>query len=318
MHLSVVIPLYNESSIINELYERLTQSLGFLTQDYEILFVDDGSTDNTLSLLLNLRKTDKKVKIISLSRNFGHQAAYIAGMRNAKGDCIVTMDGDLQDPPEIILEMYNKLISEKLDIVQAMKRSRSEGLLKRFLFKTFHKIYTNITGYKDVENTGNFAIYNRMSLNALLRIEEKIKYIPGIRQYIGFKQGNILYDRDKRYNGKAKMSLAKLFSLAADALFSSTKFPIRVCLVLGLIGILVFSGVGIYVLIAKIAGFAITGWPSTMLSLLFLGFIQLTFLGVIGEYMFRGYKESQNRPTYFIQDMYDENNEENDNIIVNK
>ncbi len=306
MQISVVIPLFNESSVIDELYLRLKKALEKVFDNFEICFVDDGSTDHSLRLILEIRKSDKRVKVISLSRNFGHQAAYMAGMRQARGEYVVTMDGDLQDPPELIKTMYDKIVNGQLDIIQAVKRSRSEAIHKRILLNLFHVLYSKVSTHKGAEHTGNYAIYNRKALNALLHLNEKIMYIPGLRNYIGFRQGSVFYDRDKRYNGKAKMSFKKLFGLAADALFSSTKFPIRVCLILGLIGIVVLSGVGFYVVIAKIAGFALEGWPSTMLSLLFLGFIQLTFLGVLGEYVFRSYKESQNRPSYFIQDIYDD------------
>lgn len=314
MQISVVIPLFNESSIIEELYLRLKKSLENGFDNFEIWFVDDGSTDHSLRLLLELRKSDKRVKIISLSRNFGHQAAYMAGMKQATGEYVITIDGDLQDPPELIKTMYDKIVIEQLDIVQAVKRSRSEAIHKRMLLNLFHVLYSKVSTHKGVEHTGNYAVYNRKALEALLQLNEKMMYIPGLRKYIGFRQGSVFYDRDKRYNGKAKMSFKKLFGLAADALFSSTKFPIRICLVLGLIGMVVLSGVGIYVIIAKIAGFALEGWPSTMLSLLFLGFIQLTFLGVLGEYMFRSYKESQDRPSYFIQDIYDETTDTKTNL----
>ncbi len=306
LQISIVIPIYNEGVIIQQLYTRVKNSLEKITQSFEILFIDDGSTDDSLATLLLLRQSDKRVNVISFSRNFGHQAAYTAGLKYARGKYIVTIDGDMQDPPEVIEEMYNKIVTEQLDVVNGQRKSRKEKFIKKVFIRLFHKIFSKISGYKEIGNTGNFAIYNRKALNALQELGERIKYIPGLRNYIGFKQGVVLYDRDKRKNGKTKMSFSKLFELAADAVFSSTKFPIRVCLMLGIIGVIVFFFVGIYVIIAKVAGFAIQGWPSTMLSLYFLGFIQLTFLGVLGEYVFRIYKESQNRPTYFIQEMYGE------------
>ena len=158
-----------------------------------------------------------------------------------------------------------------------------------------------------MENTGNFSMMKRQAVDALLKMKENVRYLPGLRTFIGFKQGYIDFIREERVEGNPKMSLSKLFVLAADAIFSFSRFPIRMCLSLGLIGTLVFMCAGIYVLIAKIVGFAIIGWSSMMLSIYFLGSIQLVSLGVVGEYVYRIYKESQNRPLYFVKKYYDGN-----------
>lgn len=161
-----------------------------------------------------------------------------------------------------------------------------------------------------MENSGNYSMMRREAVNALLSMKEKVRYLPGLRTFIGFRQGYIEFIRDDRFKGNPKMSFHKLFVLAADAIFSFSTFPIRFCLILGTIGSLVFMGAGIYVLIAKIYGFALIGWSSTLLSIYFLGSIQLVFLGILGEYVYRSYKESQNRPVYFVRKFYDGSLEE--------
>jgi dolichol-phosphate mannosyltransferase len=156
-----------------------------------------------------------------------------------------------------------------------------------------------------MENSGNYSMMRREAANALLSMKEKVRYLPGLRTFIGFNQGYIEFVRDERFKGDPKMSFRRLFTLAADAIFSFSRFPIRFCLILGAIGVVFFMGVGIYVIIAKTAGFALLGWSSTILSIYFLGSVQLVFLGILGEYIYRNYKEAQNRPLYFIRKYYD-------------
>ena len=275
-----------------------------VAEDYEIVIIDDGSTDNTLASLLKLRESNSKIKILQLSRNFGHQAAYSAGLEHAKGDFIAILDGDLQDPPELISEMYDKMKAEKLDVVYG-KRTNAPQLSRRpFLSGVFHKIFKRMSGFQDIENVGNFSLLSRTALDAILQFKEHNRYLPGLRAFIGFKQGYIEYERSERYSGQSKMKFSQLLSLSSDAIFSFSKLPIRICLYLGLTGIFIFFLAGVYTLIAKIGGFALFGWSSTVLSIYFLGSIQLTFLGVIGEYIYRVYKESQSRPLYFIKEYH--------------
>jgi dolichol-phosphate mannosyltransferase len=160
-----------------------------------------------------------------------------------------------------------------------------------------------------MENSGNYSMMTREAVDALLSIKEKVRYLPGLRTFIGFRQGYVEFVRDDRYKGNPKMSIRKLFILAADAVFSFSRFPIRFCLILGSIGALVFMAAGVYVIIAKTYGFAVIGWSSTLLSIYFLGSIQLIFLGILGEYVYRNYKESQNRPLYFVKKFYDKGSE---------
>ena len=216
------------------------------------------------------------------------------------------MDGDLQDPPELLSEMYRKINDEGYDLVSG-KRIGRKGNNSRDLYSVlFHLLFKHIGEIKNMENTGNYSMMKREVVDALLSMKEKVRYLPGLRTFIGFRQGYVEFVRDYRFKGNPKMSIRKLFILAADAIFSFSRFPIRFCLIIGSIGALVFMGAGIYVLIAKAYGFAVIGWSSTLLSIYFLGSIQLVFLGILGEYVYRNYKESQNRPLYFVKKFYDD------------
>jgi polyisoprenyl-phosphate glycosyltransferase len=303
--LSLVIPVFNEANLIDELVRRTIASIETFTTDYEVIFVDDGSTDQSLNLILKWHQNNSRVKVLTLSKNFGHQAAYTAGLEHSKGDLVAMMDGDLQDPPELLKEMYRKIKDESFDIVSGKKTGRKGKKSRNLYAMLFHLLFKNISEIKNMENAGNFSMMNREAADALLMLKEKVRYLPGLRTFIGFNQGYVEFVRDDRFDGEPKMSLRKLFILAADAIFSFSKFPIFFCLILGTFGTLVFMGMGIYVLIAKACGFAITGWSSTLLSIYFLGSIQLIFMGILGEYIYRSYKESQNRPVYFVKKYYD-------------
>ncbi|MCU0461486.1 MAG: glycosyltransferase family 2 protein [Bacteroidales bacterium] len=305
--LSLVIPVFNEEKLIDELISRTVRAVGSFTPDYELIFVDDGSTDQSLTKLLQHRTNNSRIKVLALSKNFGHQAAYTAGLEHAKGDILAMMDGDLQDPPELLAEMYGKISGEDYDIVSAKRTGRKSKPARKFYTKLFHFIFRNIAELKNTADYGNYSMMKRIAADAILSMKEKIRYLPGLRSYVGFSHCEVKYIRDDRYNGKSKMSLRKLLALAGDAIFSFSRFPIRLCLVLGIIGTVVFLGAGVYVIIAKATGIAVPGWSSTLLSLYFLGSIQLVFLGIIGEYIYRNYKESQNRPLYFVRKFYDGN-----------
>ena len=303
--LSLVIPVLNEEKLIDELVNRTLSALDSFIGEYEVLFVDDGSSDGTIEKLLAWQKKEQRIKILSLSKNFGHQAAYTAGLEHAKGEIVAMMDGDLQDPPELLSDMYRMLIEDGYDIVSGKKTGR-KGRKDRNLYSfLFHIIFRHIGEIKNMENSGNYSMMKREAVDALLTMKEKVRYLPGLRTFIGFRQGYIEFVREDRFKGDPKMSLRKLTILAADAIFSFSRFPIRFCLVLGSAGTLVFMAAGIYVLIAKAYGFALVGWSSTLLSIYFLGSIQLVFLGILGEYVYRSYKESQNRPLYFVRKFYD-------------
>lgn len=301
---SLIIPVYNEEDLIDELAARSIRAVESFTNNYEILFINDGSNDSTLRKLIEVRKHHSRIKIVDLSKNFGHQAAFTAGLEMALGNYVAMMDGDLQDPPELLAEMYRMVKDEGFDIVSGKRKGR-KGKRLRLATNLFHLFFKKIAGIDEMENSGNFSLMNRAAINALVQMKESIRYLPGMRSFIGFKQGYVEYVRDDRMGGEPKMTLGKLVVLGADAIFSFSKFPIKVCLFLGTIGTIVFFLAGLYALVDKLFGWSVLGWSSTVLSIYFLGSIQLIFLGVVGEYVYRIYKESQNRPIYLVKKFYD-------------
>ncbi|WP_319591579.1 glycosyltransferase family 2 protein [uncultured Draconibacterium sp.] len=305
MKLSVVIPLFNESAVLSLLINEVHHNLITLGEAFEIVCVDDGSTDDTLQQLLKMKAEKPELKVVSLSRNFGLQAAIAAGLEYTIGEFVVVMDGDMQDPPELIKELYQKVQETKGDVVSAVRSERGEKLSKRFYINIFHKIFRNISDEQQLEQAGNFCIMSRKAVSAILKFTEHNRYFPGIRNFIGFQHDTIIYDRPERADGTAKMSSKKLFSLAADAIYSFSKWPIKLCLYLGLLGVVVFLVAIVYTLISKFTGLAPTGWSSTFLAISFFGSVQLTFLGLIGEYVYRIYKEVQKRPVYLVKEVYE-------------
>ena len=303
--ISVVIPLYNEEQLVKRLLTELWQALEKTGNAFEVVCVDDGSTDNTLKKLLKFREKNNQLKIVSLSRNYGLQPAMTAGIDYAKGEYVVIMDGDFQDPPDLVPVLFEKIKASGADIVSAVREARNEKFSKRIYINIFHRIFDRLTGGQQVAQTGNFCILNKRAHQAMLKFSERNRYLPGIRNFIGFKHEFILYDRPDRTEGQAKMSRRKLFSLAADAIYSFSKWPINFCLYLGLLGVLIFLGAIVYTFASKFLGLAPIGWSSMFLAISFFGSVQLTFLGLIGEYVYRIFKEVQNRPLYFVQQIYE-------------
>ncbi len=303
--ISVVIPLLNENNLVTRLVEAVYSNLKKTGEDFEIICIDDGSTDSTLQKLLDFRSKNKELKVISFSRNFGLQPALTAGLEFAKGDFVIMMDGDFQDPPDLIPLLFNKINDTNSDIITAVREQRNEKLSRKIYTNIFHRIFSSVSEGRQVVNAGNFCILNKKAHQSILKFSEQNRYLPGIRNFIGFKHEFIEYNRPERLEGGAKMSRKKLFSLAADAIYSFSKWPIKACLYLGLFGIIIFLGAIIYTLSSKILGLAPTGWSSTFLAISFFGSVQLTFLGIIGEYIFRIYKEVQKRPIYLVKDYYE-------------
>lgn len=303
--ISVVVPLLNESKIIDRLVNEININLGKTGDRFEIVCVDDGSTDTTLKNLLDLKKKINELKIISLSRNFGLQAALTAGLEYATGDFVIMMDGDFQDPPELIPVLFNKINETESDIITAVRDKRNEKPGRQIYTHIFHRIFSTITEGEQVANAGNFCILNKKAHQAILKFSEQNRYLPGIRNFIGFKHEFIEYNRPERTDGNPKMNRKKLFALAADAIYSFSKWPIKICLYAGILGILIFLVAIVYTLVSKIMGFAPIGWSSTFLAISFFGSVQLTFLGLIGEYVYRIFKEVQKRPIYFVKDIYE-------------
>ncbi len=303
--ISVIIPLLNEEQLVERFLDKLFQALNLTGEEFEVICVDDGSIDSTLEKLVKFREKQNELKIISLSRNFGLQSALTAGLDYASGEYVVIMDGDFQDPPDLVPILLERIKFTGADIVSAVREGRNEKFFKKVYINLFHRIFKKLSESHQVARTGNFCILSKTAHQAILKFSESNRYLPGIRNFIGFRHEFVLYDRPDRPEGEAKMSRRKLFSLAADAIYSFTKWPIRACLYLGLLGVVTFSFAIVYTLASKLLGLAPIGWSSMFLAISFFGSVQLTFLGLIGEYIYRIFKEVQARPLYIVQKVYD-------------
>ena len=298
--ISLVIPVYNEEVLIFDLFERVKNAMESISENFEVIIVDDGSTDSTFEKLEICHDRDRRFKVLSLSRNFGHQAAYTAGLNYAKGDFVAMMDGDLQDPPELIKEMYQKATAEGIDIIFGRRKERKEKLSKRLFIRLFHFIFSRLSKLENIKQVGNFSLMSKRALSAFLTLQEKNRYLPGLRSFIGFKQGFVDYSRPDRAQGEAKMSVYRLVTLGLDAIFSFSSLPVKICLYSGLIGVILIFLALIYILIGKLTGIAPVGWSSIILSVYFIGSVQLLSIGILGEYVFRIYRETQNRPIFLV------------------
>ena len=229
--ISLVIPVYNEEVLIFDLFDRVKIALESIGEDFEVVIVDDGSKDSSLEKLADCHNRDKRFKVLSLSRNFGHQAAYTAGLSYAKGDFVAMMDGDLQDPPELLKEMYQKASGEGFDVVYGRRKERNEKLSKKLFIRLFHFIFSRLSRLENLKQVGNFSIMSKRALDAFLSLQEKNRYLPGLRAFVGFKQGFVDYSRPDRAQGEPKMSTYRLVTLALDAFFSFSSLPVKICLV---------------------------------------------------------------------------------------
>ena len=299
--LSVIVPLMNEEQNVYELYTRLTDTLTKACSTYEIIMVDDGSTDRTLFAIEKFAATDPSLKFISFSRNFGHQVALSAGLENCTGGNIVLIDGDLQDPPEMIATLLNKL-NEGYDVVYARRRSRKgEGVIKKLTAKMFYRLLNKITAIDIPLDTGDFRIMNRKVCVELLRMKEHNKFLRGQIAWLGFKESFVEYRREKRSTGRSGFPYRTMFRFALDGITGFSNVPLKIASLSGLVVSLFAFLFIIYVLLAKLVwGQTITGWASMMVTILFLGGIQLFCVGIIGEYISRINDSVRNRQLYVI------------------
>ena len=307
MHnISVVIPVFNEEDSLPELFKRLSSLNDSRPDDYqfEFLLVNDGSSDDSLNLILNQVENHSSFKVLSFSRNFGHQAALLAGITYAKGDAVVAMDADLQDPPEIIHELIAQWENGS-DVVYAERRQRNgESIFKKASAAMFYGLIDWLSETDLPRNVGDFRLMDRRIVNRLIELPEKSLYLRGLVAWVGFKQTSVLYDRDSRYAGETKYSLNKMVNLATDALISFSERPLRIVTRLGfLVTMAAFLLLGFF-LVTYIWGSdnQVHGWLSMIFAVLFLGGIQLICLGIVGEYISRIYRESKGRPLFIVDE----------------
>jgi dolichol-phosphate mannosyltransferase len=301
--ISVIIPIYNEEQIIQELYDRLQKSVSQISQNYELLFVNDGSKDHSMLELIKLTQKNSRVFYINFSRNFGHQVAVTAGLDASKGKSVVIIDGDLQDPPELIVDLFKKH-KEGYEVVYAKRRERKgESIFKKITAKLFYRILKRITAINIPLDTGDFRLIDRKVVEYLKQMPEQNKFLRGQIAWLGFKQTEVLFDRFERKYGKTGYSLGKMIQFAMDGITSFSDKPLQFVSKLGF-GISLVSF--IVILYAFYSHFVldrtITGWTSLIISSMFIGGVQLISIGVIGEYISRINKNVLKRPLYIVKE----------------
>lgn len=311
--ISLVVPMYNEQEVVNESYKKITAVLKELKNyEYEIIIVDDGSKDNTLSIVEEIAQKDEKLKIISFSRNFGHQAAVTAGLKETIGDAVVIIDADMQDPPELIKDMV-LLWEEGNDVVYAVRRTRKgESVFKVLTAKMFYKILYGLSDVKIPKDTGDFRLVDRKVVEVINSLPEHNKYLRGLFSWVGFKQKPIKYDREERKAGKTKYPLKKMMKLAYDGIISFSTKPLKLIGIIGMLSVLMSIIVLVYTIFSYLFKWnnLVPGWASIMVNILFFAGVQLVSIWIMSEYMARIYDESRNRPEYIINKRINQPKEE--------
>jgi glycosyltransferase involved in cell wall biosynthesis len=302
--ISIIIPAYNEEESLPLLYDRLNKVISNLeSYEFEMLFINDGSKDNTLKIIKELREKDARVSYVDFSRNFGKEVAMIAGLDYAKGDCVIFIDADLQDPPELIPELI-KYWEEGYDDVYARRKSRKgETFLKKFTSKMYYKVLQSLTRVEIQKDTGDFRLLDRRCVNALKQLRETQRCSKSMFSWIGYNKKEVLFDRDPRIAGTTKWNYKKLMDLAIDGITSFTTSPLRISTYLSIPTFLALIVYFIYVIIKCITqSVAIQAFQAIILLVLFFAGIQIMLFGIMGEYLGRIFNETKNRPLYFIKE----------------
>lgn len=306
---SVVVPCYNEEDVLGELYRRLSQAVGNWEETAEIVLVDDGSTDATWSKMEAIRQKDSRWRIVRFSRNFGHQTAVSAGLRYAAGSAVIVMDADLQDPPEELHRFISKW-KDGYEVVYAVRKHRKRGTLKRIAYKTFYRLLSGFSNHDIPLDSGDFCLMDRTVVDLINRMPEKNRFVRGLRAWAGFRKTGIEYERRERAGGEPKYTGTKLLKLAADGIFSFSATPLRLATVLGLVvsGIS-FLGAGFTLFqrlfpdwFAQFGLAPVPGYATIVISILFVGGVQLVCIGLVGEYVGRIYDETKQRPAWVVQE----------------
>ncbi len=301
-HLSIVVPAFNEASGLGAFWARLSAALAELALPAEVIFVDDGSTDETLAQLVSLRHADPRVRIVSLSRNFGKEIALTCGLDHARGDAAVPIDADLQHPPELIAELVREWRAGN-DIVIALRRDRgTDSAGRRFASWLFHRVFTGIASVPVTRDAGDFRLLSRPVVDAIRSLPERTRYMKGLYAWVGFRQAVVSYDVEPRAAGRSKWSLWRLWKLAVDGITSFSAVPLKIWSLVGLaFALAAFAYGGYFVVRTILYGADVPGFPSLMVMILLLGGLQLLSLGVIGEYLGRVYDEVKGRPLYVVR-----------------
>lgn len=303
MLLSVIIPCYNEELVVKETYSRLSEIVRRTGMDYELVFINDGSRDQTFPILCQLAHEDNAVKIINFSRNFGHQCAVTAGINSCNGDLAVIIDADLQDPPEVILDMLEIQKKENANVVYGVRKKRKgESWFKLLTARYFYRTLNKLSEVQFPVDTGDFRLIDRTIINEFNRLHEKNKYIRGLISWMGYKQVPCYYERKERFAGETKYPLRKMLRFASIGLMSFSKKPLKIAMWLGFFAVAVSLLYALIVLILRLvnpAGFVL-GWTTIVLLIVFFGGIQLLTIGILGQYIGNLFDESKDRPEYII------------------
>ena len=302
--LSVIVPCFNEEAVVPETHARLRQAIDAIEAiDFELVYVDDGSQDGTLALLRDIQRNDGDVRVIALSRNFGHQLAVSAGLAEARGDAVVVIDADLQDPPSVIVEMIERW-RDGVDVAYGVRSERSgETVFKRWSAKAFYRLIAKISDIDIPLDTGDFRLMDRKVVDAVLAMPERDRLLRGMVAWAGFRQEPVYYHRDARYAGETKYPLRRMLRLAVDGMVSFSVLPLRLATWLGfLAAALSVLGIGYALVLRLFTDTWITGWTALIIAILFMGGVQLVLIGVLGEYLGRVYGEVKRRPLYFVKE----------------
>jgi len=299
--LSIVVPVYNEEEVIPEFHRRLARVLDSLSNPAEIIFVNDGSTDNSQKIILNLRTTDKRVALVDLSRNYGKEIAMTAGLDHSRGESVIVIDADLQDPPELIPKLIEKW-RLGFDNVYAKRSARQgETLLKRTTAHAFYRTIQKLSRVKIPEDTGDFRLLSRRAVDSLLKLREQHRFMKGLFSWIGYPSTAVPYTREPRAAGKTKWGYWRLWNFAIEGITSFSIAPLKIATYLGFtVSIFAFLYAAVVIYKTTLYGDPVRGYPSLMVIVLFLGAVQLIALGVIGEYLGRMFNETKFRPLYFV------------------
>ena len=300
--LSLVVPVFNESAVIGAFYDRATAALAALPGlGYEIIFVDDGSRDDSFAQLSGLARADSHLRVIRFSRNFGHQIAITAGIDHARGDCVAVIDADLQDPPELIATMVERW-REGFDVVYGVRADRSgESRTKLLTAKLFYRLLRRVAKIDVPVDVGDFRLMSRRAIDQLKQLREKDRFVRGLVAWIGFPQTGVPYHRDQRFAGETKYPYTKMLKFAFDGITSFSTVPLKLATWLGYLASVLAFLYMMSVFVQKALGITVQGWATVMVAMLFLGGVQLISLGIIGEYLGRVFTELKRRPMYIVE-----------------
>lgn len=302
--ISIIVPCYNEEDVLELFYNKITEVSENIDAEFEYIFVDDGSKDKTLQILKEHSKKDDRVRFISFSRNFGKESAMYAGLKESTGDYVAIMDADLQDPPDLLKEMYDTLLTKEYDCVATKRKTRKgEPILRSFFSRMFYEIINKMTSTEIVNGARDYRLMSRKMVDSILEVTEYNRFSKGIFSWVGFKTKWIAYDNIERAAGKTKWNFWKLFKYSIEGITAFTTTPLVMSAVIGIIFCIIAFIMILFVIFKTLMyGDPVSGWPSTICIILFVSGVQLFCLGIMGEYLAKEYMEVKNRPIYIVKE----------------